>query len=145
MFDEGGALDRKKLGAVVFRDPAALADLNAIAHKHVGAEIDDRLMRAEREGWPAAAVDAIALLESGLSGRCDAVVGVLAPEPLRVRRIMDREGISEQYARMRVAAQKGEDFFRRHCTHILENTEADTPGTFARRARALFETILRSD
>ena len=45
--DKAGQIDRKKLGNVVFRDPAALADLNAIAHRYVGRELDRRLAEAE--------------------------------------------------------------------------------------------------
>lgn len=145
VFDVHGALDRKKLGAIVFNDSGALTDLNAITHRLVGVEIDRRLRQAEREGRPAAVIDAIALLESGIGSRCDAVVGVIAPEELRIRRIMAREGITESYARMRVAAQKGEDYFRKHCTHILENTEKDTIETFDLRARALFAEILKPE
>ena len=85
-----------------------------------------------------------ALIESGLGQRCDAVVGVLAPAELRVRRIMDREGITEDYARKRVSAQKGEAFFRSHCDYILENDEGDTPETFRLRARALFAGLLNA-
>jgi dephospho-CoA kinase len=69
---------------------------------------------------------------------------VIAPEELRIRRIMAREGISEEYARMRVTAQKGEDFFREHCTHILESSEEDTTETFGLRALALFKGILNT-
>ena len=132
---EGGTIDRKRLGNLVFNDPEALADLNTI---------DRQLREAEASGLPAAAIDAIALIESGLGQRCDAVVGVLAPAELRVRRIMDREGIPEDYARKRVSAQKGEDFFRSHCDYILENDEGDTPETFRLRARALFAGLLNA-
>ncbi|NCB62425.1 MAG: dephospho-CoA kinase, partial [Clostridia bacterium] len=88
------------------------------------------------------AIDAIALIESGLARKCDATVAVLAPEEIRVRRIMAREGIAEEYARKRVSAQKDDDFFRANCTYVLENTEEDTPETFSPRARILFEQIL---
>lgn len=142
ILDETGKIDRKKLGEVVFSDQAALLDLNAITHRFVGEEIGRLLSQAEAEGRPAAAIDAIALIESGLGRRCGAVVGVLAPAELRVRRIMAREGIPEAYARKRVQAQKGEAFFRSHCDYILENTEADTPEGFAHRARALFQSII---
>jgi dephospho-CoA kinase len=65
------------------------------------------------------------------------------PEEVRVRRIMAREDIPEQYARMRVAAQKNEDFYRKHCTYLLENNEKDTPEDFSVRALALFREILK--
>ena len=140
---DGEDLDRKKLGAIVFQDAAALADLNAITHKFVAEETKARIERARREGRPAAAVDAIALFESGLDRICDALVAVTAPEDLRVRRIMAREGISEDYARMRVSAQHSSQWFSERCGYVLENTEDDTPETFARRARVLFEEILK--
>ena len=140
--DASGKIDRKKLGNVGFADPAALADLNAITHRFVGETIDRLLRGAAESGAPAAAIDAIALVESGLGERCDAVVGVIAPAELRVRRIMAREGISEEYARKRVSAQKGEDFFRENCGYVLENTEDDTPEAFGSRALVLFTEIL---
>jgi len=145
VFDEHGTLDRKKLGAIVFKNPDALLDLNAITHKFVGIEIDRQLEQAQVEGRSAAAIDAIALLESGSDKKCDVIVGVVAPEEVRIRRIMAREGISEAYARMRVSAQKNEGFFRANCTHVLENNENDTNETFAIRARALFADILKSE
>ena len=67
---------------------------------------------------------------------------MIAPAELRVRRIMAREGISEDYARKRVKAQKGEDFFRENCDYILENSEDDTPEAFGARALLLFTEIL---
>ena len=145
ILDREGKVDRKALGGVVFGDPEALADLNDITHRFILAEIDRRAARAEREGKPAVAIDAIALIESGLGESCDAVVGVLAPPELRVRRIMAREGIPEDYARRRVAAQQGDGFYRAHCAHLLENREGDTPEEFRRRARALFWDLLQSE
>ena len=141
ILDGEGRLDRKKLGARVFGSPAALAQLNAITHPFVMAEIDRLAAEGERNGKTAAAIDAIALIESGAAGRCDAVVGVLADPQVRVARIMVREGIGEDYARRRVAAQPGEDFYRAHCTHILVN-DGDDPEAFRRQARDLFSLLL---
>ena len=56
---------------------------------------------------------------------------------------MAREGISEEYARLRVAAQKPNAWFQERCDDTLESTEADTVETFAQRARALFTNILQ--
>ena len=71
-----GRIDRKALGNVVFGDPEALDELNTITHRFIGEEIHRQLTQAERDGRPAAAVDAIALIESGLGEGCDAVVGI---------------------------------------------------------------------
>ena len=114
---EDGVLLRKKLGAIVFADPQALLDLNAITHAAIRAEVERRLA----EGPKLAAIDAIELFDSGLAALCDTTVAVTAPLEDRVRRLMARDGISEEYARSRIAAQKSESWFRAHCDHILEN------------------------
>ncbi|NLF34720.1 MAG: dephospho-CoA kinase, partial [Clostridiales bacterium] len=142
VFGADGMLDRKRLGSLVFQDERALADLNAITHAYVGDEVDRRLARAREEGRPAAAIDAIALIESGMGEKCDILVAVLASEEVRIRRIMAREGISEDYARLRVSAQKGADWFRARCDYVLESTETDTPAAFSARALALFRPLI---
>ena len=114
---ENGELQRKKLGAIVFTDPQALLDLNTITHAAVKAEVERRL-----EAAPAlAAIDAIELFDSGLAPLCDATVAIVAPLEDRVRRLMARDSISEDYARARIAAQKDEAWFRAHCDAVLEN------------------------
>ena len=138
-----GELDRKKLGAVVFQDPQALADLNAITHRYVGQAVAQQVAEAEADGVPVVGIDAIGLLESSLVNHCHRTVAVTAPEELRVKRIMAREGISEEYARLRVAAQKPSAWFQERCDDTLESTEADTVESFAQRARALFTNILQ--
>lgn len=138
-----GGLDRQRLGELVFSDPAALADLNAITHRYVGAEVDRLLREARAAGCPAAAVDAIALLEGGLKDRCDATVAILAPLEDRVKRIMAREGIPEDYARKRAGAQKEDGYFRANCTYTLMN-DGD-PADFAQAARSLFAQLLRDE
>ena len=114
---ENGVLQRKKLGIIVFSDPQALLDLNAITHSAVKQEVLRRL-----EAKPAlAAIDAIALFEGGLAELCHVTAAVTAPEELRVQRLMQRDGISESYARSRIAAQHKESWFREHCDYVLEN------------------------
>lgn len=143
VFWEDGGLNRKALGAIVFEDEQALADLNAITHKYVGLAVDDYIKAARQAGVPAVAIDAIALIESGISNRCDCTLAVTAPDEVRVRRIMAREGISEEYARLRVNAQKREEWFRENCTYVLVNDCADAE-TFRVKARTLFEQIINS-
>ena len=130
ILDGEGRVNRKALGGVVFGDPAALAELNAITHRFILAEIDRQAAGAEEQGRSAVAIDAIALIESGLGETCG------------IRRIMAREGISEDYARKRVEAQQGDGFFRTHCDYLLENRADDTPEAFQARAKQLFEQIL---
>ncbi len=87
-------------------------------------------------------LDAINLVESGLDRLCACTVEVLAPAEDRVRRIMARDGISRDYARLRISAQPSDGFYREHCSHILENTCAG-PAQFRDQARIFFRKILR--
>ncbi len=114
---ENGALNRKKLGAIVFSDENALLDLNRITHSAVKREVL-RQLEAKPE---LAAIDAIALFEGGLAELCNVTVAVIAPEEDRVKRLMARDGISESYARNRIAAQHADDWFRQRCGNVLEN------------------------
>ena len=116
-----GSIDRKLLGSVVFSDPSALRDLNLITHKYIGGEIERRLTHWERHGGIVAAIDAIALIESGRGKTCNVVVGVIAPEKMRLKRIMGRDGITRESAMQRIKAQKPDSFFRENCDYILEN------------------------
>ena len=131
---EDGCLNRKKLGAIVFADPAALTALNEITHGAVKKEVIRQLA-----GWDGlAAIDAIALFEGGLAELCDITIAVTAPLEDRIARLMARDGISGEYARSRIAAQKSESWFRQKCDFVLENN-ADAE-SFSRKCIAfLFE------
>ena len=114
---ENGALNRKKLGGIVFSDEKALLELNRITHAAVKQEVLRRL----EEKPKLAAIDAIGLFEGGLAELCDVTVAVTAPENMRIQRLMQREGISEEYARSRIRAQHEDGWFREKCDHILVN------------------------
>ena len=112
-----GILDRKALGAIVFADPAALQDLNAITHTAVKKAVLAELAKDPK----LAAIDAIGLFEGGLAPLCDVTVAVTAPEEQRIRRLMERDGITEEYARSRIAAQKPQEWFCSQCDRVLRN------------------------
>lgn len=132
---ENGALQRKKLGNLVFSDEKALSDLNAITHGAVKAEVLRRLA-----GKPKlAAIDAIGLFEGGLAALCDVTIAVTAPEEARIQRLMVRDGIGRDYAKRRIAAQKSAEWFREQCDYCLENngTQADFQKTYLAFLRKL--------
>ena len=132
---ENGELNRKKLGSIVFADKTALQDLNRVTHAAVKAEVQRRLA----ENPKLAAIDAIALFEGGLAELCDVTVAVTAPTEDRVKRLMTRDNISENYARSRIAAQHEEGWFRQRCDHVLENN--GDLGAFATKCVAFLDTI----
>ena len=112
-----GALQRKKLGAIVFADPQALLDLNAITHAAVKKEVLRQLETAPKH----CAIDAIGLFEGGLAELCDVTVAVTAPREDRVKRLMARDGITREYAEKRLSAQHPDEWFRERCDCTLEN------------------------
>ena len=130
-----GELDRKKLGSLVFSDKAALWDLNAITHSAVRQEVL-RIIQAQPGHI---AIDAIGLFEGGLAGLCDVTVAVTAPEAVRAQRLMAREGISEEYARARIAAQRPQEEFSRLCDHTLAND--GTAEEFREKCLAFFKHL----
>ena len=111
-------LQRKKLGAIVFNDAQALLDLNRITHAAIRLEV----LRQLETSPSLAAIDAIALFESGLNKLCDVTVAVTAPTALRVQRLMARDNIPEDYARSRIAAQPSNEDFSALCDYTLENS-----------------------
>jgi len=113
-----GILDRKALGTIVFADPKALADLNAITHPTVKERIE--LLMKVPNGVHVA-IDAIGLFEGELAPLCDVTVAVTAPEEDRIRRLTKRDGITEKYARSRIAAQHPDSWFAEHCDYVLHN------------------------
>ena len=130
-----GKLERKKLGNIVFADEKALLDLNAITHKAVKAQVL-RLLPKE----PAlVAIDAIGLFEGELAPLCNLTVAVTAPEEYRVKRLMARDGISEEYALSRIRAQRTPEEFVSLCDVTLENNKGETD--FINKCYAFLETL----
>ena len=135
---DGFKLDRRKLAGIVFNDPQALADLNAITHSAVKKEVLRRL--AHIPGGYHIAIDAIGLFESGLAEFCDVTVAVTAPEEDRINRLMARDTITREQALERMNAQKPESYFRKKCDYVLENT--GTPEEFREKCLAFFRNLL---
>ena len=103
--DSSGQIDRHKLAAIVFSDPAKLARLNAILHPRV-----DQIIFRQLEDWqksaahPAAFVEAALLIEAGMATRLDGLVVTWCTLEQQLERLRAR-GMSETEARRRIAAQ----------------------------------------
>ena len=97
-----GGIDRRTLGAMVFTDPDALADLDALTHPPVIADVIARLANVTTA---VAVVDAVKLIESGLAAVCDRVWLVTCHEDQQITRLMSRNGFNREDAMRRIAAQ----------------------------------------
>lgn len=118
-----GTLDRGALAAVVFAEGGGqeLADLNAIAHRHILAKTREMLAAYEARGIPAVLVDAPQLFESGFDRECDLILSALAPYETRLARVMARDGLAEERARARLDASHTDDFFRERSDAVIVN------------------------
>ena len=88
-----------------------------------------------------AAIDAIELFSSGAAKRCCATVGVIADRDVRLRRITARDGISLEYAMMRVNAQRPDQYYLERCDYILKNN--GTREEFSDACLNLFMEVLQ--
>lgn len=105
-----GTLDRPALGALVFSDPAARADLNAIVHPEVHRLYRERLARIEADDPGAIVVyDVPLLVEARSADEFAAVVVVHAPAEVRVDRLVALRGMDRASAQERVAAQASDE------------------------------------
>lgn len=127
ILNENGLVERKKLAERVFgkeNTAALLHTLNTITHKYIMAKTWESVRVFREQGVRAVLIDAPQLFEAGLEKEVDFTLGVIAPDTLCITRIMKRDGISLENAQKRLAAQHSNDFFRKHCTAVIENTGA---------------------
>ena len=104
VLDATGAVDRGRLGPIVFGDSDARRELEAIVHPAVRRSIEAGLRALERLGSPLAVVDIPLLFETGRSQEFDSVIATVCPELLQIQRLIER-GLTEPEARQRIAAQ----------------------------------------
>ncbi len=114
---ENGEINRRKLGNIVFSDPEKLKKLNEITHKYILESIYNRM---EKEESDIVFTDGATLIESGI--KCDMMVGILADREVRKKRIMERDGLSEEDARLRINAQKDDEFYIKNCDFVIDNS-----------------------
>ena len=116
-----GTVDRKLLAKRAFSSKQETEKLSLITHPAVVEHIKGIISEKANENALGVTVDAIGLFESGLSKLCDINICVVAPEEIRLDRIIKRDKISLESARQRVSAQKGEDFFLANADRVVKN------------------------
>jgi len=122
ILDTAGNIDRRRLSALVFADPARRAELEAIMHPAIIAESDRRVRAALAAGARLVVVDAALLVEVGRHRTFPRLLVVVAFEAEQIRRLRARNGLSEAEARQRLAAQMPLGEKRRHAHHVIDNS-----------------------
>lgn len=130
-------IDRKKLGAIVFSDPANLEKLNSIVHPRMRDIMNDRIEAFRGEGKRVVVVDAAILIEAKWTSLVDEVWVTAAPEEVVVQRVMARNGWEEEQVRSRMASQMPAEE-RQSYADVVIDTDA-TLDEVRERVRAAFE------
>lgn len=117
-----GGLNRALLARRAFATQEKTRRLNAITHPWITEEIRSLIQRYKYEGAAITVLDAPLLFESGEHALCDAVAVVTAPDQIRMRRIMERDGISEEQARLRMSAQPEDAFYTQQADYVLDGS-----------------------
>ncbi len=114
-----GEIDRRKLGRIVFGDPEALAQLEAIIHPLVEQAIHYLVRNTPHK---VVVIEAIKLLESGLHKLCDAIWVVDAPPEVQMERLIKQRGMHADEARQRIMAQPPQSLKRARADVIIDNS-----------------------
>ncbi len=115
-------LDRKYLASVVFSNKEKLELLNSLTHP---VTIRDAEAWMKKQTAPYAIKEAALLFESGAAEHLDAVIGVYATQPVRVKRVMERDGVTAEEVMKRISRQLDEELKMKRCDHIIRNDEQE--------------------
>lgn len=120
-FTPEGHLDRASLAAQVFGDAVQVARLNALVHPRVFAAFRDAQAQARQDGVWLLVKEAALIFEAGGAGALDAVAVVDAPLPVRVARVVARDGTTAEAVEARIRHQMPAEEMRRRADYVLEN------------------------
>jgi len=139
----GGSLDRRALADIVFGDPAALVDLNAIVHPAVRAAIQERLaaLRSASPDDDVVVLEIPLLVESGRSYGAEAVIVVDCEEDIALRRLVEDRGMDEADARRRMAAQISRAGRTNAADLLIDNS--GSPADLGRQVDELWADMVR--
>ncbi len=121
ILNEDGTLDRRLLASRAFSSRENTDKLNSITHPLITEEFEDEIGKAVKEGYDKSVIDAAALLESECKNLCDRIIVVYAPGEIRLKRILSRDGITEEEAETRMKAQKSDEYYFSHADIIVKS------------------------
>jgi dephospho-CoA kinase len=115
-----GVLNRKHLSSIVFNNKEQLELLNSLVHP---ATIADATLWFSKQSAPYAIKEAALLFESGTAVGLDKIIGVQAPETLRIKRVMNRDNVTADEVKRRMTNQMDEAVKMKLCDYVVENNE----------------------
>ena len=122
IFNTSNNLDKNKLAEIVFNNKTELNKLNAIIHPEVKLDFEKWIKK--QKGNYVLKESAI-IFENGLEKELDGVIGVIADEGIRIKRVMKRSNLTEQEIRVRMNNQLNQEILRDKCNWVVKNNEDD--------------------
>ena len=136
-----GEIDRRKLGAIVFSDPAQLERLNGIMHPLMAGMVQQRKVQLSEASVAVAVVEAAVLFEAGWETLVDEVWTTVAPDDVVIERLRQRNGLSAQEASKRINSQMSSEDRIRRSDVVIEN--ASDLVALQHQVKALWETRVK--
>lgn len=137
---EGGPIDRRRLGGIVFSNQEKLHLLNGIVHPAVKSFIRAEIEKEKKaQRAPFAAIEAALLLEDGYDEVCDEIWYIHADEEARIRRLILSRGYTRERAERIMKNQLSEEAFRKRCQFVVDNSTDIVENTYEQIDRGLRE------
>jgi dephospho-CoA kinase len=138
---EDGSINRRALGGIVFSDKSKMEELNAIVWPEIRTLIIQELDRARAEAIPLVVVEAAIMIEAHWYDLFDQVWVVCTDETTALQRLCERNGLTEEQARQRLAAQTSNEERKKHAHGIIDNNDDDTIESLVVKVDALIEQV----
>ena len=123
VFNGDGTLNRRALGNLVFADPAARRVLEGILHPRVQRIMMSQVDQATADGVPVVVLNVPLLFETGMDALCDETWTLQVEPETQLRRLMERDGLTEEQARERVASQMSMEERAKRATVVIQNDQ----------------------
>lgn len=139
VLDNNDFINRKALAHIAFADINKKDKLNELTKRYVVSDIKERIQILSQTGLDYIIVDAPTLIENGMQSMFDKIIAVIAKEEDRLKRICKRDDISEEYATLRMQAQKENEFYTKYADFVITNEDKDLES----KIRTVFEEMGR--
>lgn len=115
---QDGSLNREKIAETIFQDETKKEKINKLTYKYVVEEIKEQVKNSKEEYI---IIDAPLLIESKLNEICDIIIAVISNKQEQIERICKRDNLDENKAKIRLNAQKNNEFYKENADYIVEN------------------------
>jgi dephospho-CoA kinase len=140
---DDGSIDRKRLGEIVFADPASRDRLERITHPAIFEAMKEAIAGIEREGHRAVVVEATLIHESGRKGLSEAVISVTCDPETAISRLAARDGMSRSQVEARLRAQMDADRKAGASDHVIDNSAG--PEETSRQVKKIARILLGNE